>query len=358
MEIIGWNILRRKIALKKAFKHAAKNRVENDTIFLAIHSDKNTGFGEALPREYVTGERIDDVKKNLERYLKDIPKKFNSLDEIAKFLDYCEPENSKNMASICAIDMALIDLYGKENNCPAFELLREYASINRVNEEIRVTSGPLGFEDGLLKKIFFISVGLSDIKLKIGPDTPPSRINKIGSLFLKPKTFRLDGNCSFSHDSLCSLLEKINVPVDYIEQPYKKEERLKPVFVNNKYYPIMADESVISLEDARKKEYDALNVRIGKNGGLLRSLKVIKECEKRNKPYILGSLVGETDLLSAALINLAKISSPYIIEGCYSSNILLNKITDKDILIRFGGKVDFSFSRGLGVELLIKKVIY
>src|SRR5258708_34404095 len=51
-----------KIPLKKTIRHASFTRDENDSLVVGCRlEDGTTGWGEGLPREYVTGETIDTV---------------------------------------------------------------------------------------------------------------------------------------------------------------------------------------------------------------------------------------------------------------------------------------------------------
>ncbi|MFM7836957.1 MAG: hypothetical protein ACKPJD_34620, partial [Planctomycetaceae bacterium] len=48
------------IALRKPVRHASFTRADNDTLLLrCVLRDGSVGWGEGLPRTYVTGESID-----------------------------------------------------------------------------------------------------------------------------------------------------------------------------------------------------------------------------------------------------------------------------------------------------------
>ena len=55
------------IALRKPVRHASHERFSNDTIILrCVMDDGSVGWGEGLPRSYVTGESIDSVWRHLQ----------------------------------------------------------------------------------------------------------------------------------------------------------------------------------------------------------------------------------------------------------------------------------------------------
>ncbi len=350
MEITKASLYKAKLGLKKSFEHGSFKRNYNETIFLELKNNKGmSGFGECLSRKYVTGENPKKIIENLKKYISNMPKKFNSVDEIAEFLYICEGHDSKNMASLCGIDMALLDLYGKSKDKSVSRILCEERGYERKRIP-RITSGTLGLNSPEWKKIFYCLGGIKDIKLKITPNTNPKKIKRIGKGIIHPRTFRLDGNCSLNHDELAELLINGRVKVDYIEQPF-------PVNIENPKWneiKFLADESLINLNDAKKINFDAANIRIGKNGGILRTLEIIKEWEKRNKKYMLGSLVGETSLLSASLLHIAFITNPFLNEGCYSTRLLKKEPTNIHLSVGYKGEVKFDYSKsGLGVDLCL-----
>src|SRR3954465_13165264 len=58
-EIIAWQV---RIPLKKPIQHASHTRTETDNVVIRVTLDDGTdGFGEGVPREYVTGETIDSA---------------------------------------------------------------------------------------------------------------------------------------------------------------------------------------------------------------------------------------------------------------------------------------------------------
>src|SRR5712691_5585179 len=58
-EITAWQV---RIPLKKPIQHASHTRTETDNIVVrVILDDKTEGYGEGVPREYVTGETIDSA---------------------------------------------------------------------------------------------------------------------------------------------------------------------------------------------------------------------------------------------------------------------------------------------------------
>src|SRR5437868_11680629 len=58
-ELTAWHV---RIPLKKAIRHASHTRTETDNVVIrCVLDDGTTGYGEGVPREYVTGETIDSA---------------------------------------------------------------------------------------------------------------------------------------------------------------------------------------------------------------------------------------------------------------------------------------------------------
>jgi len=350
MEIKQASLYVAKLDLKKPFKHGSYERTQNTTIFLQLQDEWCTGHGESLPREYVTEETPEQVVNNLKKYVSKLSsKEFKSLEDISIFLNECEPLESRNMASLCGLDMALLDLYGKKNKKSISEVLCDELGY-KVNQEPRVTSGPMGLNTPEWKKNFYCAAGIKDIKLKISPYTDPEKIYRFRNKFIRPRSLRLDGNCSLTPDQLASLLIRARSKIDYIEQPFPvgREKQWKGI-------KFLADESLVSVEDAKKiNGFDAASIRVGKNGGILRTLNIIKEWGKRGKEYMIGSLVGETSLLSSAALHVSRITSPFLNECCYSTRLLESDPTDVHPSVTYKGKVKFDYSKlGLGANLYL-----
>jgi L-Ala-D/L-Glu epimerase len=342
------------LRLKKKFRHGSYERNSNKTAFLELSNGTFKGYGEALPRDYVTGENIETVIECVKRYISEIPQEIESIAQINDFLYDCEPEGSKNMASLCCLDLALLDIYSKSKQKNVSDTIEEELGYLREDKKIKVTSYPMDLDSKIWKKTLGIIAGLPDVKLKIDPDTSAQRINQIGSGLIRPRSLRLDGNCSLEPKGLEEILKKVKVPINSIEQPFKPG-----VEAEIKGYKIMADESLVSLEDAKKIEFDYANIRIGKNGGILRSLDIIGRWTDRGKGYMLGSLVGETSILSSALLHIANLTNPLLIEGCYSSRALEIDPVKKPIKIKAGGNIGFNYSKpGLGMELDLQNCKY
>ena len=97
--------------------HNLASRNFTNNILVEIQSDSGlSGFGECVPRKYVTGETTESVMKasgDIFPLLKE--KSFSSPDEVVTFLQDLGMSTigTSNPAALCAVELALLDLAGK-----------------------------------------------------------------------------------------------------------------------------------------------------------------------------------------------------------------------------------------------------
>src|SRR5438309_818634 len=79
-ELTAWQV---RVPLKKPIQHASHTRTQTDNIVVRCVLDDGTeGYGEGVPRDYVTGETVESALRLLER--SDLPAQ---LDECRSFED-------------------------------------------------------------------------------------------------------------------------------------------------------------------------------------------------------------------------------------------------------------------------------
>jgi len=112
------------LPLRQPFEHAAASRVASDSIFLKCITESGTvGFGESLPRDYVTGETREQafllLKEQVLPHL--VGMAFQSVDAVRCFLRRCDgkappewvPPHTPQTAAWAAVDLCLLDTIGR-----------------------------------------------------------------------------------------------------------------------------------------------------------------------------------------------------------------------------------------------------
>jgi L-alanine-DL-glutamate epimerase-like enolase superfamily enzyme len=80
------------VPFRMTFRHALASRSEGESVVVRVADDEGrVGFGEAVPRSYVTGETLETVRQTLGQVL--VPPLlgvcFSSFDEITAALKHC-----------------------------------------------------------------------------------------------------------------------------------------------------------------------------------------------------------------------------------------------------------------------------
>src|ERR687892_1347472 len=112
------------LPFKTAFRHAAAARITSESLFLRAGLDSGAeGWGEALPRAYVSGESRQGAFALLRNAILPalVGRTFQSLPDLVSFLEKCDgkaptdwvgPEVAQTSAW-CSVDLALIDAFGR-----------------------------------------------------------------------------------------------------------------------------------------------------------------------------------------------------------------------------------------------------
>jgi len=270
------------------------------------------GYGESVPKKYVTGETTSTVETIIKDCFSPIllSQTIREADDIEPLLDELEGECIKHHrlyynTALGAVDIALLDALGKYRGVSLTHFLgpivRESAPYS-----ISVPFLPL-------QKIRELSYELPKervkfIKVLVGKQENENaeRVGLVRSLFGDQVDIRVENNGIWTLDEAISNLERLKeFNISAAEQPLVKDDieglqSLRKVIGT----PIIVDESMCSLIDARelieKGACDILNIKISKCGGLLRSKRIAQYAQSHNIPCQMGAHVGETELLRAA----------------------------------------------------------
>jgi muconate cycloisomerase len=362
------------------FRHATAERSASDNIILQLElGNGQTGFGETLARPYVTGETPDSVIESIQRVflpilLESKPEGFGEVIEFIERLPFTDSDNKPLYAARCAVELALIDVYGKQfQRSP--EILtgwidQPYWELPGA-AEVSTYSGVIGSTSP--RKAAFLAKlmrfwQLKDLKIKVGDPEEFNRLAAIIRALTKPirsgvVRLRVDANCAWKPEELAekvSHLERFGIL--YLEQPTSRENDASWLPIqHDSGVNLIADESLVSMDDAERltKEYSAgvFNIRLAKNGGLLAALKMAAFAYSKGIEVQLGCMVGESGILTTAgewFINLV----PEIIfaEGGYGKFFLKDDILKKSIRLRYGGKIPTPKGPGLGIEVDLNKL--
>lgn len=354
-KIANIEIFKADIPFKISFKHSLKARSSSESIFVKISLENGiAGYGESLPRSYVTGSTQDSVFNKLKEYLPElIGKDINGPEEGIAFIKGLEGIEGE---ARCVVETALLDCLGKVCGKPLSDLLG--GAINKELVYSGIISGESLLKTAALAAYFGVH-GYKYIKIKVGSDNDVARVRILRSL-LRGADIRVDANGAWSAQKALEMIKALRpFRISCIEQPVPKDDfdGMQEV-ADYSPEPVIADESLCTKEDALKLAQtmacDMFNVRLSKCGGIFRSLEIIKIAEEYELSYLIGCHVGETGILSAAARHLAAVvkNSKYL-EGSYSRLLLKEDIIEEDLTP--GRGIGYTLNKpGLGVTVMEK----
>jgi len=364
-----------RIPLKKTIRHASHTRDDTDSLVVCCRLDDGTeGWGESLPRVYVTGETIDtalehlrqtDWKKQLGRRIADLTDAVNLSQNVQ--LATIAPAERDCFGNVvrCAVELALLDAVCRSTGQPLSaltDIVPEMLAIREPKSRVRYGGAltPAGtFKDWISAwklRIF----GFAQGKVKVGVDG----FDDVRSVSLMRRVMgakfdiRIDANEAWRCDNIEERMAPL-LPfgITAIEQPVPHADIDGLAEVRNRLpVPIMLDESLCSLSDGQRAiergTCDLFNIRLSKCGGFIRSLKLAAMAHRAGLGYQLGCQVGETGLLSAAGRHFAcSVGGIHYLEGSFDKFLVRERLTVEDITFGYRGFAPALAGPGLGVTI-------
>lgn len=343
------------------FKHklAAHSGSENLVVRLTTREGIH-GYGEGIPRGFVTGESLaasfECLHQNLGPALLQFPalSPANLLPSLSvlqeKFpLEVCP-------GAFCALEIALLDAAG----CTWGKSLAGFLG-SRLNGRVTYSAVvPLGAGPQISRFFQLIkSQGLRYVKLKVGEENDFETLSQARRELGEEVDLRVDANAAWNaSEAIARLRELAPFRLSAVEQPVAKEdfEGLRRVqeAVN---IPVIADESLCTLADAqtliRLKACQMFNIRLSKVGGISAALRIKNTAEAAGIRCQLGCHVGETSILAAAGRHFALARGPFAyLEGCYAPYLLMQDPVQEPVRFGQGGVGLPLAGPGLGIRVL------
>jgi L-Ala-D/L-Glu epimerase len=361
VRLTGLQVLVVEFPFRISFGHALASRKASTSVLTRVQTENGAvGYGECVPRDYVTGETpasasalIADrlgqslLGRSVERF-EDAPR---LIGELFGELDEAQPSS----AARCAVELGVLDALGRAYGRSVAELLGP-----RVREEV-VYGGALPFLPAPVMAAGALAhraYGIRSLKLKVGRSLSEDRRNlRIVRRCLGSKAdLRVDANCGWTAEQA---IDWINATREFrisaVEQPVPQGDfaGLKKV-ADAVDTPIMADESLCTLEDAHRlaanHSVDMFNIRISKCGGLLAAQEMARIAERAGLSCQLGIHPGESAILGAAGRLFATHTPNLRYFEADALNILVKqRITERSIAPGRGGRAPALHGPGLGI---------
>jgi L-alanine-DL-glutamate epimerase-like enolase superfamily enzyme len=351
-----------KIPFKMDFTHAMESRSFSDSLILKIEGQEEKGFGEAIVRDYVSGkigkkaDLLKNAKEIIARILGPIFEKNISWEEGKEHLGSMAVE-SHELPLLCAVETALLDMFCNSSGEDIYGLLKKEPLKQTIQYGGTLPMLPLLAAEYILD--MYEKVNIRNIRIKLGTDLDYNEEilklsrEKLGWSF----DLRVDANASWSLEMALNNLKLCRkYRIFRVEEPFGRD-REEILFLlkdpESRDFQFVADESAVTVSDietiAKNRSYHMINLRLSKNGGLLKVLKMAEIAEKGGLQYQIGCLVGETGILSAlGRVAASILPKAVYVDGSYDSYLLSENITSENFSFGFGGIAEIIRGQGLG----------
>jgi len=361
------------IPMRIRFEHARAGRSTSTGILVRLElEDGAVGWGEGIPRDYVTGETLQSAVHVIRdvyaaRMLTDAP--------LAE--PPVEDKGVVHNAAWCACELAYLDAVGQSRRVRVADMLagqmglKPHRLLRRVSGII--SAGPPAKVRRNLRMMRLLQ--FRDYKLKVGKDAAQDEANlaecvrQLGRGLKRKRgptrrTLRVDANGAWDLEEAVRRAETLaRYGVIAVEQPLAKgNEAALAELRRRTSVPIMLDESLITLREAEERfragQVDFFNIRISKNGGLVQSLRMAQLAHRLGVDFQLGCMVGETGILTAAGRIFLELMGRRVrfSEGSYGRFLLRSDITRERLSFGYGGFVRAMSGPGLGIHVQLAKV--
>lgn len=322
------------VPFKTVFRHAQASRGHAENLILAAYSAAGAvGYGEGCPRSYVSGETVASCLVFVREHARDLAASVTDAASLRAWMETHRRSIDDHPAAFCALEIAILDLIGQAEG----RSLEAVAGLSPLSGEFHY-SAVLGDSSPWLHRAQFRRYwrrGFRDFKVKLSADrnrdqrklAPFAEIADLARL-------RLDANNLWASAASCvAHLAALPTRAFAIEEPLRAGDLEGCRAVGEACgLRIILDESLLRIEqlDAlHDAERWIINLRVSKMGGLLRTLAIGAEAQRRGIGVIVGCQVGETSILTrAGLAAMHAVGAGLVAsEGAFGTHLLRRDLT-------------------------------
>ena len=354
MKVTAIDIHPLRVPLKGVFRNAHDVKTHQDSIVVRVCTDEGpAGVGNVDPDPGHSEESFAETLKAV-RILAPGLVGGDPLN-ISGALDLMDRALPRHLDAKAALEMALFDLKGKVLDQPVHSLLG-----GRLRDGLRLNGwiGMLEPEEAARDAVGWRDAGFRSVKIKLGSgvETDRDRVAAVRGAVGPAMQLRVDANEAYGVDESIRL-GKALAPLDValLEQPVARSDYAGLARVRRAVdLPVMADEAIVGpetlVEVIRKEAADIVKVKVMKQGGITRTVRMVDMAEAAGIRCVIGHGFGLT-LNTLAEVHVAA-SCANVMEGCESVGPLK---MGGDVVTRpldeSGGWVPVPDAPGLGAEL-------
>jgi O-succinylbenzoate synthase len=264
-----------------------------DFLLLSVHGEGAVGYSEivAMPNPFYNEETTETVWYMLEQFL--IPRLFAGPVETPEDVERLFAPIRRNNMAKSALEGAVWDLFCKQKGISLAKALGGNKSVIDVGISIGIEPT---VEEVLEKVERFLGEGYKKIKVKIKPGFDVQVIRAIRERLGDQVPLMADANSAYTLDQLDVMKELDQYGLIMIEQPLAHDDIVDHAKLQAQLKtPICLDESIHSVEDARKAielgSCGIINIKIGRVGGLTEAKRIHDLCQSHGIPVWCGGML-------------------------------------------------------------------
>lgn len=330
---------------RTVFRHASARRARTENVIIsATATSGETGYGEACPRAYVTGETRETVLRFFGRHRASLEHDVTDFDSLLRWRDAHAAEIDANPAAYAGVELAMLDAIGRQHGQPIEAVL----GLPPLDGAFRY-SAVLGDNPWLVYRLQLMRYrrsGFCDFKLKLSGNRTRDRA-KLAPFRRSVGRFRVRADANNLWPDAQSCVDDLG-PLDFpwfaIEEPVTAHRLDESSRVASALRTrIVLDESFLGIGQLDQLGRDSglwiLNCRVSKLGGLTRGLDIIREARRLGLGIIVGAHVGETSILTRAGLVLAAAAGDALVaqEGAFGTHLLSADLVEQPLMFGHGG---------------------
>jgi L-Ala-D/L-Glu epimerase / N-acetyl-D-glutamate racemase len=353
------------IPFKAAFKHASAERSTTEALWVeAMTQSGLIGFGEGCPRNYVSAETVATARGFVTAFHDEWLERIRDIDSLSEWVRLHRSAIDQNPAAWTAVELALLDAFGKERGCSIETLL----GLQPISGQFRYTAvlGDGSMESFQAQLSRYLRLGFRQFKIKLSGifERDLRKVHALSEAGVTGDAVRADANNLWADIEVAAThLKALGYPFFALEEPLRPNdygglrqlaERLGTRVILDE--SCLREQQIAELPDPLPTWI--VNLRVSKMGGLLRSLGVLRSIRERGVGLIIGAHVGETSILTRAGLTAASGARDISLglEGAFGTHLLSIDVAQPPLMFGLGGVIDvdslgLSSSPGLGLEI-------
>lgn len=347
-----------RIPFRRHFTNAhGKMAVREGAIVEVFVEGHLSGSGEIAPLPDFGGETLNEALSALGAITSNLVGQ--GITEALHYLHIRQEAGELPSSTTCGLEIALLDVLGKQQGCSMSTLLAPTAhKVRPVVPVNAVIGGAQSIAATVQQACDAVATGFRCLKLKMGSGLydEVERVSAVRNAIGPEIHLRLDANAAWDFEQARTILTTCEpFAIQYVEQPLRAYDLTGMYKLRQAIsIPIAADEAIYHLESARRvlawEAADILIVKPQLAGGLYAGQRIIDEAVKYHVPCVVTSTIETGIGLLGALHLAATLPQVTLACGLATLHLLEDDFVLEELSLQ-DGTLALPQGPGLGVEL-------